>query len=87
MCVCVYIYIFIYIYTYTQNTKKKKKKKNFSPSRVQSRKTVFLEQAGRALSLPLYRPITANVHEFARATYCAVDFVTAKAFKPMPEVR
>jgi 16S rRNA G527 N7-methylase RsmG len=51
-----------------------------------SRKTRFLEQAGRALSLPLYRTITANVHEFARSTYCDVDFVTAKAFKPLPEV-
>jgi len=51
-----------------------------------SRKTRFLDQAGRALSLPRYRPITANVHEFARATYCDADFVTAKAFKPLPEV-
>jgi 16S rRNA G527 N7-methylase RsmG len=51
-----------------------------------SRKTRFLTQAGRALSLPLYRPITANVHEFSRVTYCDADFVTAKAFKPLPEV-
>ena len=51
-----------------------------------SRKTRFLAQAGAELRLPLYTPITANVHEFARVSFVDADFVTAKAFKPLPEV-
>eukprot|EP00316_Scyphosphaera_apsteinii_P012888 CAMPEP_0119314862 /NCGR_PEP_ID=MMETSP1333-20130426/34070_1 /TAXON_ID=418940 /ORGANISM="Scyphosphaera apsteinii, Strain RCC1455" /LENGTH=229 /DNA_ID=CAMNT_0007320061 /DNA_START=154 /DNA_END=843 /DNA_ORIENTATION=+ len=51
-----------------------------------SRKTRFLSQAAQRCQLPYYLPITTNVHEFARHSCCDVDFVTAKAFKPLPEV-
>jgi len=51
-----------------------------------SRKTRFLEKTAARLELPHYLPLTTNVHEFARSYYCDVDFVTAKAFKPLPEV-
>ena len=51
-----------------------------------SRKTRFLARAGSELSLPSYVPLTQNVNELARLWVFDVDVVTAKAFKPLPEV-
>lgn len=51
-----------------------------------SRKTRFLERAALAMRLSRYMPLTCNVREFCRTHYCDADFVTAKAFKPLPEV-
>lgn len=51
-----------------------------------SRKTRFLAGAAKEMGLTCYTPITDNVNEFSRRSYCSVDFVTAKAFKPLPEV-
>ena len=38
------------------------------------------------LDLPVYTPLTQNVHELSRSWVFDVDVVTAKAFKPLPEV-
>ena len=38
------------------------------------------------LTLQSIRPITHNVHELSRSWVFDVDVVTAKAFKPLPEV-
>jgi len=35
----------------------------------------------------VYSGLSCKEHLISPATYCAVDFVTAKAFKPLPEVR
>jgi len=51
-----------------------------------SRKTRFLRQVASALPMHNYVPLTCNVHEFSRSSYCDVDFLTAKAFKPLDEV-
>lgn len=51
-----------------------------------SRKTRFLGKAGKALSLDNYCPLTQNVNELARSWCFDVDIVTAKAFKPLPDV-
>ena len=51
-----------------------------------SRKTRFLTQVARKLDLPLYTALTQNVHEYCASWVFDVDVVTAKAFKPLPEV-
>ena len=51
-----------------------------------SRKTRFLTHAARKLGLDNYTPLTQNVNELSRSWYFDVDVVTAKAFKPLPEV-
>ena len=51
-----------------------------------SRKTRWLAHAARVLDLPCYAPLTLNVHELSRAHAFDVGVVTAKAFKPLPEV-
>jgi 16S rRNA G527 N7-methylase RsmG len=51
-----------------------------------SRKTRFLAHAARKLGLVSYTPLTQNVNELSRSWSFEVDFVTAKAFKPLPEV-
>lgn len=51
-----------------------------------SRKTRFLTHAARRLGLENYTPLTQNVNELSRSWYFDVDVVTAKAFKPLPEV-
>lgn len=51
-----------------------------------SRKTRFLTHAARELGLSQYVALTQNVHELARSWAFDVDFVTAKAFKPLREV-
>ena len=51
-----------------------------------SRKTRFLAHAAKALELPLYTPLTQNVHELSRSWAFDCDVVTAKAFKPLDEV-
>ena len=51
-----------------------------------SRKTRFLAHAGKKLDLQNYVPLTQNVNELARSWCFDVDHVTAKAFKPLPEV-
>ena len=51
-----------------------------------SRKTRFLERAAAVLELPLFVPLTSDVNELSRRSYFDVDHVTAKAFKPLPEV-
>jgi 16S rRNA (guanine527-N7)-methyltransferase len=51
-----------------------------------SRKTRFLQLAAREIGLEHYCPLTCNVHEFSRSWAFEVDAVTAKAFKPLPEV-
>ena len=51
-----------------------------------SRKTRFLTRVGKTLGLPNYVPLTQNVNELSRSWYFDVDVVTAKAFKPLPEV-
>jgi 16S rRNA G527 N7-methylase RsmG len=51
-----------------------------------SRKTRFLTRVGKALALPNYVPLTQNVNELSRSWCFDVDVVTAKAFKPLPEV-
>lgn len=51
-----------------------------------SRKTRFLTRVARKLDLPLYTALTRNVHEYCASWVFDVDVVTAKAFKPLPEV-
>ena len=51
-----------------------------------SRKTRFLTKAGSILGLDHYKALTQNVNELSRSWVFDVDFVTAKAFKPLPEV-
>ena len=51
-----------------------------------SRKARFLAHAAKQLDLPAYTPLTQNVHELSRSWVFDVDVVTAKAFKPLPEV-
>ena len=51
-----------------------------------SRKTRFLAHAAKQIGLEQYTPLTQNVFELSRAWYFDVDVVTAKAFKPLPEV-
>ena len=51
-----------------------------------SRKTRFLAHAAKRLGLDRYTPLTQNVHELSRSWVFDVDVVTAKAFKPLPEV-
>ena len=51
-----------------------------------SRKTRFLKQVSRKLELPLYTPLTQNVKECYAYSVFDVPAVTAKAFKPVPEV-
>ena len=52
-----------------------------------SRKTRFLAHAAKKLDLSSYTPLTQNVNEVSRSWTFDVDVVTAKAFKPLPEVR
>lgn len=51
-----------------------------------SRKTRFLARMARELDLPRYVPLTQNVRELYQSWAFDVDVVTAKAFKPLPEV-
>lgn len=51
-----------------------------------SRKTRFLTHAARKLGLDSYAALTQNVNELARSWCFDVDVVTAKAFKPLPDV-
>jgi len=51
-----------------------------------SRKTRFLSHAAKKLGLSNYLPLTQNVNELARSWCFDADVVTAKAFKPIPEV-
>jgi 16S rRNA G527 N7-methylase RsmG len=46
----------------------------------------FLAHAARRLGLDAYTPLTQNVNELCRSWVFDVDVVTAKAFKPLPEV-
>ena len=51
-----------------------------------SRKTRFLAHCASELGLERYVPLTQNVRELCRSWAFDVDVVTAKAFKPLPEV-
>eukprot|EP00325_Prymnesiales_sp_UTEX-LB-985_P001350 CAMPEP_0174698976 /NCGR_PEP_ID=MMETSP1094-20130205/4407_1 /TAXON_ID=156173 /ORGANISM="Chrysochromulina brevifilum, Strain UTEX LB 985" /LENGTH=257 /DNA_ID=CAMNT_0015896231 /DNA_START=59 /DNA_END=835 /DNA_ORIENTATION=+ len=51
-----------------------------------SRKTKFLQRVAQTLDLASYVPLTQNVNELSRSWCFDVDIVTAKAFKPLPEV-
>ena len=51
-----------------------------------SRKTRFLSHAASKIGLERYFALTQNVNELSRTWVFDVDVVTAKAFKPLPEV-
>lgn len=50
------------------------------------RKTAFLKDVAVKLELPNLAVYTANIMELARGSPFAVKYVTAKAFKPLPDV-
>ena len=52
-----------------------------------SRKTRFLSHVARKLELGAYTALTQDVNQLSRAWAFDVDVVTAKAFKPLNEVR
>ena len=52
-----------------------------------SRKTRFLRHAAKRLELEQYTALTQDVRQLSRDWAFDVDVVTAKAFKPLPEVK